>query len=126
MVIHMAATTTAPPKEWTPGPDLASRFRTIRRQYSFEVLELDKALNQEDFASIVGFGSKAWAAWETGRNRPDDIRQVADQLYRTIGLNPDFLTSEQDLAASRCTRAWGPTLFDWPAEPARPRFADAA
>lgn len=76
---------------WRPGPDLASKFRSIRRWYSLNELGLDKALNQETFAGRAGFGAKAWAAWETGRNQPDDINAVAEQLRRTIGLDPTYL-----------------------------------
>ncbi|HET7736437.1 MAG TPA: hypothetical protein VFK52_10705 [Nocardioidaceae bacterium] len=81
---------------WRPGPDLASKFRSIRRWYSLEVLHHDKALNQETFSALVGFGAKAWAAWETGRNQPDDLDAVARQLLDTIGLDPSYLTASFD------------------------------
>lgn len=81
---------------WRPGPDLASKFRSIRRWYSLKVLGRDKALNQEAFAVLAGFGAKAWAAWETGRNQPDDLDAVARQLHDRINLDPSYLLAATD------------------------------
>jgi DNA-binding transcriptional regulator YiaG len=45
---------------WTWG----DRIRKVRR---------DLGMNQAEFAELVGYGEKAIAAWESGKNKPADV-----------------------------------------------------
>lgn len=58
---------------WT----LADRLRKVRR---------DSGMGQNDFAEALGFGRQAYAAWESGRNAPRDLADVAERLERVTGV----------------------------------------
>jgi transcriptional regulator with XRE-family HTH domain len=62
-----------PLPEWT----LADRLRKIRR---------DRHLTQQEIAGELGIKSVTWAAWESGRNRPEDVLQVAVAIERRYGV----------------------------------------
>lgn len=59
--------------QWTFG----DRIRKVRR---------DAGLSQEAFANKIGRGDKAVAAWESGRNTPDDIVTVAQRIQLALGV----------------------------------------
>lgn len=59
--------------EWT----LADRLRKIRR---------DRHLTQEQMAQALGIKAVTWAAWESGRNRPEDVVQLANAIERELGI----------------------------------------
>lgn len=73
---------------WTPDPDIATKLRAIRRGYA---KLLDRKIPQREFAEIIGYGAKAYGAWEAGTNQPDDLIELATRLYERIGLDPSYL-----------------------------------
>lgn len=59
--------------QWTFG----DRIRKIRR---------DAALTQEGFADKIERGDRSVAAWESGRNVPDDVVAVARRIQLVFGV----------------------------------------
>lgn len=76
-----------------PKWDFSDRLRKIRRDYA--------RMTQEQMAIELGTTQRAYAAWETGRTKPDDIVAVAKRIALrwkipavwTLGLE-DFLPPE--------------------------------
>lgn len=54
-----------------PQWSLADRLRKIRR---------DRHLTQEEIAHSLGIKSVTWSSWEAGRNRPEDVLQLAQAI----------------------------------------------
>lgn len=61
------------PPQWT----LAERLRKVRRE---------RNLSQETFAAQLGVKAGTYSAWETGRNVPDRINELAEQLEDVTGV----------------------------------------
>ena len=55
-----------------PTWDFSDRLRKIRREVAH--------LTQEQMAAELGASQRAYAAWETGRTKPDDIVAVAKRI----------------------------------------------
>lgn len=55
-----------------PDWDFSDRIRKVRRSVA--------RMTQEEMAGELGVTQKAYAAWETGRNKPDDIVAVAKRI----------------------------------------------
>jgi transcriptional regulator with XRE-family HTH domain len=62
-----------PAPKWTLG----DRIRKARR---------DVDMSQAQFASLLGVGAKALAAWETDYNRPADLVELAERLEAVTGI----------------------------------------
>ena len=60
--------------EWS----FAERVRKVRR---------DMHLTQEQFADLIGVGLKAYSAWESGKNHPANIIELATTLERITGVD---------------------------------------
>lgn len=75
-------------KRWRPTPDIATKLRAIRRGYA---KMLGRKLPQTVFADMIGYGHKAYAAWESGANQPDDLVELATRLRDTIGVDPSYI-----------------------------------
>lgn len=65
-----------------PEWDFGDRLRKVRRSIA--------RMSQHDMAVTIGITQKAYAAWESGLNRPKDIVAVARQIE---GLWPGRVTS---------------------------------
>lgn len=59
--------------QWT----LAERLRKVRRE---------RGLSQEVFAARIGVKPGTYSAWETGRNVPDRIDELAEKLEGATGI----------------------------------------
>lgn len=59
--------------EWT----FAERVRKVRR---------DLGLTQEEMAAKLAVGDKRYSAWESGKNTPSDIAEIAVTLERVSGV----------------------------------------
>lgn len=59
--------------EWTLG----DRLRKIRR---------DQHMTQEQIGLELGIKPVTWAAWEAGRNRPDDVVALAVLIEQRYGV----------------------------------------
>jgi transcriptional regulator with XRE-family HTH domain len=66
-----------PPSNGVPEWNLADRLRKIRR---------DRHLTQEQIATELGIKPVTWAAWESGRNHPDHVLDVAVAIERRYGV----------------------------------------
>lgn len=60
-----------------PQWSFADRIRKVRR---------DAHMTIEQMAVALGVGDKRYAAWETGRNTPADITDIAVRLERVTGV----------------------------------------
>ena len=60
--------------QWT----FDDRIRKVRRGLG---------LTQEEFAVKLGVGDKRYAAWESGRNTPDDMLSIAKTLEDVSGID---------------------------------------
>lgn len=75
-------------RTWIPTWSLADRLRKIRRE---------SRMSQEDFAAVLGIKATTWAAWESGRQNPSRVLELADAIQRefdvpaawTLGVMPD-------------------------------------
>lgn len=61
-------TVVSPNPQW----DFGDRLRKVRRSVA--------RMNQREMAAALGITQKAYAAWESGLNRPKDIVAVAKQI----------------------------------------------
>lgn len=61
------------PPEWTLG----ERIRKVRREVK---------MKQEDFATLIGVGSKALASWELDNRKPEDLLRVARSIEKRTGF----------------------------------------
>src|SRR4051794_23115372 len=77
---------------WVPTWSLADRLRKIRR---------DSHMSQEDFANTLGIKPTTYAAWETGRNVPERILELATLIEDTFDVPAAWLLGLLD---SRPTR----------------------
>jgi transcriptional regulator with XRE-family HTH domain len=68
---------TASPSGGLPEWTLADRLRKIRR---------DRHLTQQEIADALGIKSVTWSAWESGRNRPEDVLDLAVTIERRYGV----------------------------------------
>ncbi|MCG7610387.1 helix-turn-helix transcriptional regulator [Mycobacterium sp. CnD-18-1] len=55
-----------------PGWDFSDRIRKVRRSVA--------RMTQAEMATELGVKQKAYAAWESGQNKPDDIVAVAKRI----------------------------------------------
>lgn len=60
-----------------PAWSFADRIRKVRR---------DERLTLAEMASAIGVGEKAYGAWESGRNTPANIVDIAVSLERATGV----------------------------------------
>jgi transcriptional regulator with XRE-family HTH domain len=85
--------------EWS----LADRLRKIRRE---------SRMSQEDFSATLGIKSTTWAAWESGRQQPSRVLELADAIERefdvpaawTLGVmrdQPRMRTNTGEIPAQR-------------------------
>jgi transcriptional regulator with XRE-family HTH domain len=95
----------------TPSPDvpewtLADRLRKIRR---------DRHLTQEAIAKELGINAVTWSSWESGRNRPSDVLELAVTIERRYGvpaawtlgvLNTSFDRRQREVPNPRQRRRW--------------------
>lgn len=72
-VYGAAMTTTTWMPEWT----LADRLRKIRRE---------RHLSQDEFARLLDVKPTTYGAWETGRNSPDDVIEMARRVEKATGV----------------------------------------
>jgi transcriptional regulator with XRE-family HTH domain len=102
----MAPMTNPPPPGQLPEWSLADRLRKIRR---------DRHMTQEEFAHELGVKAVTLAAWESGRNRPDDVLELAVAIERRFGvpaawtlgvLNTSFDRRHQQVPSVRERRRW--------------------
>lgn len=63
--------------QWT----FADRIRKVRR---------DTGRTIEQMAVALEVGDKRYGAWEAGRNKPDDIADIAVKLERVTGVPRDW------------------------------------
>ena len=79
-----------------PEWDFSDRLRKIRREVAH--------LTQEQMAAELGTTQRAYAAWESGRTKPDDIVAVAKRIglrWRippawTLGLDDNITPPPND------------------------------
>lgn len=77
-----------------PTWSFGDRLRKVRR----EIVGVSMA----DMAARLEVGDKAYAAWETGRNTPQNIAALAVRLERLTGVPRTwFLGWEDDAAAAQ-------------------------
>lgn len=60
-----------------PTWSLADRLRKIRRE---------SHMSQEDFSAVLGVKTTTWAAWESGRNSPERVLELADAIEREFDV----------------------------------------
>ncbi len=60
-----------------PQWSFADRARRVRR---------DLGMTQEAMADRLGVGLKAYSAWESGKNTPEDLPQIAVDLEQITGV----------------------------------------
>jgi transcriptional regulator with XRE-family HTH domain len=60
-----------------PQWSFADRARRVRR---------DLGITQEAMADRLGVGLKAYSAWESGKNTPEDLPQIAVTLEKITGV----------------------------------------
>jgi transcriptional regulator with XRE-family HTH domain len=58
-------------------------------------------LNQESFAAQLGVKTTTLGAWETGRNTPDNLAEVAEMLERATGISRAWFLGWGDAPAPR-------------------------
>jgi transcriptional regulator with XRE-family HTH domain len=63
-----------------PTWDFSDRLRKIRREVA--------GMTQEEMATELGTSQRAYAAWETGRTKPDDIVAVAKRIAIRWRISP--------------------------------------
>jgi transcriptional regulator with XRE-family HTH domain len=68
---------TASPGGGVPTWTLSDRLRKIRR---------DRHLTQEQMARSLDVQPATWAAWESGRTRPQDVIELAGQIEKRFGV----------------------------------------
>lgn len=73
-----AMTNVIPLRATIPQWTLAERLRKVRRE---------KKLSQEVFAARLGVKPGTYSAWETGRNVPDRIDELAETLEMATGVS---------------------------------------
>jgi transcriptional regulator with XRE-family HTH domain len=71
-----------------PTWDFSDRLRKIRREVAH--------LTQEQMAAELGASQRAYAAWETGRTKPDDIVAVAKRIALRWGIPPTWTLGLDD------------------------------
>ena len=71
-----------------PTWEFSDRLRKIRRAVA--------RLTQEQMAAELGASQRAYAAWETGRTKPDDIVAVAKHIARRWGIPPTWTLGLDD------------------------------
>jgi DNA-binding XRE family transcriptional regulator len=71
-----------------PQWDFSDRLRKIRREVAH--------LTQEQMATELGASQRAYAAWETGRTKPDDIVAVAKRIALRWGIPPTWTLGLDD------------------------------
>lgn len=60
-----------------PAWTFADRVRKARRSLP--------GMSQAKMAAALGVGEKAYAAWESGVNKPDDLPMIAERLEEVVG-----------------------------------------
>lgn len=73
-----------------PEWDFSDRIRKVRRSIA--------GMTQAEFASELNVSQKAYAAWESGQNKPDDIVAVAKRIaFRWRGrVTPSWILGVDD------------------------------
>lgn len=71
-----------------PQWSFADRVRKVRR----EVL----GLTQDEMATELGVGLKAYSAWEAGKNTPADILDMAGRLQKVSGVPREWFIGWKD------------------------------
>jgi DNA-binding XRE family transcriptional regulator len=71
-----------------PQWDFSDRLRKIRREVAH--------LTQQQMATELGASQRAYAAWETGRTKPDDIVAVAKRIALRWGIPPTWTLGLDD------------------------------
>jgi DNA-binding XRE family transcriptional regulator len=72
-----------------PQFEFCDRIRKVRREVAH--------LTQKDMAAELGVNLKAYEAWESGRNRPDDIVAVAKRIaLRWRGITAGWILGVDD------------------------------
>lgn len=67
----------SPIRRHVPQWNFADRARKVRR---------DLGLGQSEMAEKLGVGIKAYSAWESGKNSPEDIVNIAVRFERASGV----------------------------------------
>ena len=79
---------------WT----FADRLRKVRR---------DKGLTQDALAASLGIERPRYAGWESGRNAPRDLTDVAEKLEKATGVPRAWFLGWMDNAPDPVTGAEG-------------------
>lgn len=69
--------TASPAQQWVPEWSLADRLRRIRRELG---------LSQEKFAELLNVKPPRYGAWETGRNHPENVVDLARRIEAMTGV----------------------------------------
>lgn len=73
---------------WRPSLNLGLRFRMVRLEYAERI---GKRVTQASMAKVCGVSESAYKQWESGKNGPEHLVDVAKHLQRTIGADAKFL-----------------------------------
>jgi transcriptional regulator with XRE-family HTH domain len=71
---------------------MADRLRKIRR---------DSKMSQEDFAHVLGIKPTTWAAWESGRNHPERVLELANLIEERLDVPAAWLLGLLDNRPTR-------------------------
>lgn len=75
---------------WQPQITIGLRLRALRRELG---RRRGRAISQEEMASLLHVGSKAYGAWEADRNHPDD--ETLLRIVETTGCSLAFLEGHE-------------------------------
>jgi DNA-binding XRE family transcriptional regulator len=81
-VCHYLRMTDGARPSWIPQWTMADRLRKIRR---------DSKMSQEDFAHVLGIKPTTWAAWESGRNSPERVLELANLIEDRLDVPAAWL-----------------------------------
>lgn len=98
--------TTSP--RWVPQWSLSDRLRKIRR---------DSHLSQEDFAHMLGIKTTTYASWESGRNQPERVLELAALVEDTFDVPAAWTLGLMDRPARRTDTNEMPAVRPTPRPP---------
>ena len=90
----ITGTNVSPIRPRVPQWSFADRARKVRR---------DLKLGQAQMADLLGVGLKAYSAWESGKNSPEDIVATAVKFERASGVPRSWFLGWVDDTPSEST-----------------------